>query len=219
MRGLLTSEIQMKTTTIKRFSIVCAYLALIFSAAPAVSACETSNDLIFTRAYTLIQSRQLDEAQQLLNKLTNPNNPRPEVLNNLAAIAQLMDKWEDALILVSQAQAQSPSYASINTNHKLISSSRHFPLQLIEKLPCKEDAQGNMDITQAIDIATKARKARYQSKLTSRPIDHLPEQKSALLKAPLSKDESIEFDSDDLQTAKLVTPPKSFKTSANEANE
>jgi hypothetical protein len=200
----------MKTSTTERFGTACGCLILVLSAAQNVSACEASDDLIFNKAYALIQSGQLDEAQQQLESLSRPN-PRPEVLNNLAAIAQQEDKWERALSLVAQALAQSPSYASINKNYRLISSSRYVTLQLIEKLPCKEDVRASMNITQAIDIANKSREARYQGELTALAL--------ALSELPLSQFESVDVESNVPQLANPVIHPESLNASKNEANQ
>ena len=208
----------MKTSTTERFCTACGYLAFVLSAAQNVSACETSDDLIFNKAYALIQSGQLDEAQQQLESLSSPS-PRPEVLNNLAAIAQQKNKWERAVSLVSQALVQSPNYASINTNYRLISSSRNVPLQLIEKLPCKENAHASMNITQAIDIANKSREARYQGELTAPAQANQFELHFDLSELPLSELESADFESNAPQVANPVIQPESLNASKKEANQ
>lgn len=129
------------------------------------SACESPIEQTFSAAYGQIISGELGQAQLQLDKLFRQSPHQPEVLNNLAALAQLRGNPEQARDLINEASKYRPAYASILSNRKLLSgqySPQAAPIQLIANLPCQQDQHLVMTLAMVKTLASQTGEVDFQ---------------------------------------------------------
>lgn len=135
-------------------------LALQALCASTAWACEGPSHQTFSSAYALIQAGSLGAARTQLESLFSPKFSQPEVLNNLAAIAQLKGDSAQALAWLNQATTLKPPYASIRNNLALSKQqpANWTPLQLISSLPCKPVQYTAMTLAEGMAYVAPPRK-------------------------------------------------------------
>ena len=149
----------------KKIRVTCGVFSLLWVMVHDASACKSPIEQTFSAAYGQIISGELGQAQLQLDKLFRQSPHQPEVLNNLAALAQLRGNLGQARELINEASKHRPAYASIFSNRELLSerySLQASRIQLIANLPCQHDQHLAMTVAMAKTFVSQTEEVDFQ---------------------------------------------------------
>ena len=149
----------------KKIRVTCGVFSLLLVMVHDASACKSPIEQTFSAAYGQIISGELGQAQLQLDKLFRQSPHQPEVLNNLAALAQLRGNLGQARDLINEASKHRPAYASIFSNRELLSerySLQASRIQLIANLPCQQDQHLAMTVAMVKTFVSQTEEDDFQ---------------------------------------------------------